>query len=353
MIRSTQPVRPRRARIASLATSAAAVVALLTACSSGSDSDAGDKGTGDAVTKVNFVFDWIPTAGDVPVLAAQKFGWFADEGLDVKVSPGGPEVSGATLVSAGQQDIGIVPPTGVMAARANGAPIVSVGVTQPTGPTGLVCSPDVGIDPNDPTTLDGHKIGFGTKADDAIMLKWFADNGVDVDSIKRVPSGFDGSLMFAGTLDCQQNFLTNVPIQVADHYGKDAVVFKTSADTGAVGQSIVTNESYLADHEAAVQGFLTAYAKGMQWALENVDDAVALVKESYPEYDEAQLKVELPMLETFWTSDETKQNGLLSFDESTLKPTYDIIEGTEWLEKDIDLSKAYSTVALPDPPVMP
>ena len=351
MTRSILPVPPRRgARIAALVSTAAVSAAALAACSSGSATTTDAAGT--TTTAVNFVFDWIPTAGDVPVLAAQKFGWFTDGGITVKTTPGGPETSGSTLVSAGQQDIGIVPPTGVMAARANGAPLVSVALTQPTGPTGLICSPDAGIDPDDPATLDGHKIGFSNNANDAIMTKWFEENGVDASSIKRVATGSDAALMFAGQVDCQPNFLTNVPLQVAAHYGKDAVVFKTS-EVGAVGQSIVTNEKFLAEHEDAVQAFLTGYAKGMQWALANVDDAVALIKASYPDYDEAQAKVELPLLQQFWVNDVDKEKGLLYFDQSTLQPTYDVIKGTEWLPKDIDLSEAFSTAALPDPAIMP
>lgn len=341
--------RLRRSAVAALALAA---VTALGACSSGASDTTTTASGGQELTNVNFVFDWIPTTGDVPVLAAKKFGWFAEQGIEVTTTPGGPNVSGSTLVSAGQQDIGIVPPTGVMAARANNAPLVSVGLTQPTGPTGLVCRPDAGISASDPSTLNGKKIGFSNNANDAIQTKWMDENGVDTDSIERVQTGSDLALMFAGQVDCQPNFLTLVPLQVAEHYGADAVIFKTSS-VGAVGQSIVTNESYLASHQKEVQGFLTGYAKGMQWALANVDEAVALVKETYPDYDVEKAKTELPLLEQFWVSDATRANGLLSFDRSTLQPTYDVVKGTKWLPSDIDLGKAFSTAALPSPAIMP
>ncbi|MHA3701311.1 ABC transporter substrate-binding protein [Jatrophihabitans sp. YIM 134969] len=345
------PLHRRGMRFVALASSAAFAAAALAACSSGSDSGTTDA-AGNPTTQVDFVFDWIPTAGDVPVLAAQEFGWFTEGGISVTTKPGGPEVGGSTLVSAGQQDIGIAPPTGVMAARANGAPLVSVGLTQPTGPTGLICNPDAGISADDPTTLDGKTIGLSNNANDAIMTKWFEENGVDSGSIKRVATGADAALMFAGQVDCQPNFLTNVPLQVTEHYGKQAVVFKTS-EVGAVGQSIITNEKFLAEHQDAVQAFLTGYAKGMQWALANVDDAVALITKTYPDYDAAQAKEELPLLQQFWVNDVDEQKGLLYFDKSTLQPTYDVIKGTEWLPKDIDLNEAFSTAALPDPAIMP
>jgi NitT/TauT family transport system substrate-binding protein len=344
-----------RRRVTAGIVSVAAVTVLAACSSSGGGSSAGSAAPAGAtkdLTSVKFVFDWIPTTGDVPVLAAQKFGWFADEGIKVSTKAGGPDVSGSTLVSAGQEDIGIVPPTGVMAARANGAPIKSVALTQPSGPTGLICNPTIGIKADDPKTLEGHTVGVSNNANDAIESKWFAAHGVDASKVKTVQTGSDLALMFAGKVDCQPNFMTLVPLQVAAHYKKDAVVFDTSS-VGAVGQSIVTNDSFLAKHEAAVQGFLTAYAKGMQWALKNVDAAASLVADTYSSYTVAEAKQELPLLQKFWTNDQSATKGLLYFDQSSLQTTYDVIKGTQWLPKDVALTDTFSTAALPSPAVLP
>jgi NitT/TauT family transport system substrate-binding protein len=351
MLSVPRAVKPGRLRHFAVLALVGTTVASLSACGGSSSAGAAASGA-KPLTKINFVFDWIPTSGDVPVLAAQKMGYFAKEGIEVKTTAGGQDVNGATLVAAGQQDIGIVPPTGVMAARANGAPLVSVALTQPTGPTGLICSPESGIKAGDPKTLDGKTIGFSNNANDAIMTKWMTANGVDVNSIKKVAGGFDLTLMIAKKLDCQPNFLTNIPAQVKAHYGKDAVIFKTS-DIGAVGQSIVTNEKFLAANPAAVKGFNTAYAMGMKWAIDNEAAAVALIKSSYPSYDEKLAATELPALETFWVNDQDKTKGLLYFDQASLEPTYNVVKGTQWLTKDIDLSKALNTSALPDPAILP
>jgi hypothetical protein len=40
-------------------------------------------------------------------------------------------------------------------------------------------------------------------------------------------------------------------------------------------------------------------------------------------------------------------------DDTTWKPTYDALVGTKWLSQQIDFTKAYSTAALPTPPIMP
>ena len=345
--------RTGRRRVITGVVSIATAASLAACSSSGTASNAAATGSASTagLTSVNFVFDWIPTTGDVPVLAAQKMGYFAKEGIKVTTKSGGPEVSGTTLVSAGQEDIGIVPPTGVMAARANGAPLLSVALTQPTGPTGLICNPDAGIT-SDPKTLEGKTVGVSNNANDAIESKWFAANGVDASKIKYVQTGSDLSLMFAGKVDCQPNFLTLVPLQVKAHYKKDAVIFKTS-DVGAVGQSIVTNNTFLAKHKDAVQGFLTAYAMGMQWALKNPTDAAKLVAASYPTYTVAEAESELPLLQKFWTNSDSATKGLLYFDQASLQTTYNVIKGTKWLPKDVDLTTTFSTAALPDPAILP
>lgn len=70
--------------------------------------------TARTATAIKFHFDWIPTSGDVPMLAAEKNGYFAAAGLTVTTTPGGPEVNCAALVGSGQQDICISPAVGII-----------------------------------------------------------------------------------------------------------------------------------------------------------------------------------------------------------------------------------------------
>jgi ABC-type nitrate/sulfonate/bicarbonate transport system substrate-binding protein len=75
---------------------------LLAACSSGasgSPSSPADSGAPSVtgapnasppaeLTPIKFHYDWVPTSGDVPMLAAEKLGYFRDAGISVTTTPG-------------------------------------------------------------------------------------------------------------------------------------------------------------------------------------------------------------------------------------------------------------------------
>ena len=92
-------------------------------------------------TSVRFHYDWAPTAGDMPILAAEDLGLFDEAGLDVTTTPGGPEINCLQLVAAGQQDICIAPTVGVLTAHPGGVPVVAVGMRQQKSPYGLIVAP--------------------------------------------------------------------------------------------------------------------------------------------------------------------------------------------------------------------
>lgn len=304
------------------------------------------------MTTVKFQFDWTHTAADVPILAAQKFGWFADEGIDLKITPGGPGANAPAQTAAGNQDISIGPATGILQTRSTGAPLVAIGMIQPISPTGQICNPNIGLDPNNPKTLEGHTIGKSNSTYDAVLDQFLKANNVDQSKIQFVAVGFDPTILFAGKVDCFPDFLTLVPLQAETFYKKAPVIYKTSS-AGSIGQVVETNESYLKAHPEQVKGFLTAYAKGMQWALRNVSSAVDLIKADYPDYDKAQAAKELPALEKFWVSSLQQKSGLLAMDGATWKPTYDALVGTKWLTKPVDYNAAFTTSVLPSPAIMP
>ncbi len=348
----------RTARFLTVGTAVLVAATTLAACASSSSSggSAATSGTSSSAPKtlstVKFQFDWTHTAGDIPVLAAEKFGWFADEGIKLKITPGGPTGNAPQQTAAGNQDISIGPATGILQVRATGAPLVAVGLIQPYSPTGEICNPNKGLDPANPKTLEGHTVGKSNSTYDAVLDQFLKANGVDESKIKFVTVGYSPSLLFSGAVDCFPDFLTLVPLQAAAYYKKAPVIFKTSS-AGSTGQVIETNQAFLSAHPDLVKGFNTAYAKGMQWALKNTAAAVDLIKADYTDYDKAQAAQELPALEKFWVSALQTKDGLLSMDDSSWKPTYEALVGTKWLSKPVDYTKAYSTATLPSPAVMP
>src|ERR1700759_3011681 len=75
-----------------------------------------------AATPVTVVLGYIPDVEDFGAYYAQKMGYFADEGLDVTIVPGGTGIDQVQMVSSGQATIGIANPEQILAAIDKGVP---------------------------------------------------------------------------------------------------------------------------------------------------------------------------------------------------------------------------------------
>ena len=305
-----------------------------------------------ALQTVRFAFDWFPTSGDVPVLAAAKFGWLAEEGIQLEITAGG-EFDQVQSVGLGEHDITVGPGPSVLLSHAADLPVIAVGVTQPYSPVGLICRPDRGLDGNDPSTLANVKVGLqGFESYNTIWESYRNINNL-TGLTEEVEVGFDPVVLFTGLVDCFPDFLTLVPALAAVEFGEPAVTFWMAESVESIGQTLITSDSFAAENPDIVKGFVRAYARGMQWALQNPSDAIDLMVETYPDVEREIIEVEAPALHAFWVSDLQRDNGLLYMDDSTWQPSLDVLVGFGFIDNQFDVGEVYTNDYLPDSPVMP
>lgn len=324
---------------------------LAVACGSGDGETTGDGGK--TLTKIRWVYDWFPTSGDLPILAALENGYFEEAGLEVSIAPGGEEDQ-TQLVGIGEYDITVSPSVSVIQTHPTGLPVKAIGVVQPISPVGYICRPDVGLDPNDPTTLEGHKVGVqGPDPYYAVWQAYEEVHGIDPSKVEEVQVSFDPVVMFEGEVDCFPDFLTLVPAQAEKVFGVPPVTYWISKDVSTLGQVLVVNNDFAAENPEAVKGFVSAYAKGMQWAIQNQDEAIDLVVSTYPDLGEDVVSIELPALLEYWVAPEQEQGGLLWMSAETWQPTYDTLLTYGFLEEEFDVAAAIDTQFLPEEPILP
>ena len=221
-------------------------------------------------TPVRFHYDWVPTAGDMPILAAEDLGLFDEAGLDVTTTPGGPEVNCLQLVAAGQQDICIAPTVGVLTAHPGGVPIVAVGMISKRARTASSSRPIART--TAPADLKGHPVGVHPFDPQYAMWKAFeAANGIGDGDVSEVTVSFGPEPLYEGQVDAIPNFLSLLPALVGQQYGQEPVTF-LFADHGAWagGQTIVANRDWATTNPEAVTAFLDAYRKAMAWGLAGI-----------------------------------------------------------------------------------
>ena len=57
---------------------------------------------------VNLQLGWLPGNNQIGEVVAKQLGYFAQEGLDVTIQPGGPNIDGVAIVASGKYELGQV-----------------------------------------------------------------------------------------------------------------------------------------------------------------------------------------------------------------------------------------------------
>src|SRR5688572_28302669 len=88
--------------------------------------------------KIRFQTDWYPQPEHGGYYQALAKGFYAEEGLDVEILPGGPNAQVMASVAVGRADIGMTNGDDVIVAIARGVPIKMVGAEMQRDPQGIL-----------------------------------------------------------------------------------------------------------------------------------------------------------------------------------------------------------------------
>lgn len=264
-----------------LAVGAAGTMVLAAACSSSdSSSDAADSGgdsesseSADAgseapeeLVKIKYVQPWVIQGESAGQFAAVEQGFFAEEGLDVEIIPGGPDVRAGALLASGSADFAVMNPAGIYTNRQEGIPVVGVGGINQADGLLIVCKKETGIDGFD--KLGGKKIGVWVGGGEAGIQAATKASGVAVEDVEWLPQKFSMEEFFNDAFDCASATEWNEKhITYKEGYGPDNMNELRPSDVGLFlpGDSILTLESTVAERPEVVQGLVTGTLRGWQW----------------------------------------------------------------------------------------
>ena len=113
--------------------------------------------TANAADKLTLQLQWVTQAQFAGYYVAKDKGYYADEGLDVTIKPGGPDIAPPQVLAGGGADLMLNWMPSALAAREKGVPIVNI--AQPFKSSGLqlTCRKETGI--KSPADFRGKTIG--------------------------------------------------------------------------------------------------------------------------------------------------------------------------------------------------
>ncbi len=247
-----------------------------------------------AATPVTFGTNWVAQAEHGGYYQAVADGSYAACGLEVTILPGGPQVNNRALLVAGQIDFYMGGPVGVLAAAAEGIPMVAVAADFQKDPQILMTHPGRVASFDAIAGLSRYYIGnegFVT------FFRWL-EAAKGFDPARRVPYAFSPVPFIADPDSAQQGYVTSEPFAVAREGGFEPDVWLL-ADAGypAYSQLVVTMRETLERRPEVVRCFVEATAIG--WANFLYGDnapALAAIRAANPDLSEAQLGYSLEAL---------------------------------------------------------
>ncbi len=278
---------------------------------------------------------------------AQEKGFFAEEGLDVTIHPGGFDTNSITLVAAGTDTFGMHDTNSLVFAAVEDIPLVTVATFLQKHPGAIMALAEKGYETLE--DLVGARIGFQEGGPWMLTQAMLVKNGIDSDSLDQVTSGFDLTPLLEGQIDLQTVFATTEPI-IADSLGVETTVFVPydyGVETSA--NALFTRKQFLEENPDVVCSMVRAMARGWEYVFENPDEAAEIVVAVDP--DNLDLEVEKKMIAAMDSAVRTPdaiENGIGSMTAERWQTTVDVLRDFGGLEADVDLDSVYSDICFAD-----
>ena len=265
---------------------AAAFTVLAAGCSGGKDassaavSSAAEGSAKESLQTVNFVLDWTPNTNHTGIYAAQKLGYYKDEGLKVNIEQ--PPEDGATaLVGSGKADFGVDFQDSLEPAfqPSTAVPVTAVATIIQHNTSGIISLKSKGI--TSPKKLEGKTYATWDMPVEKAMMKYVMEkDGGDFSKLNMAPTNVD---------DVVTALKTNIDA-VWIYYAWDGIATKVKGiDTNYwefkdidpvfdyYTPVIIANNTFLKEKPDIAKKFLAATKKGYEYAIKNPEKAADIL----------------------------------------------------------------------------
>lgn len=237
-----------------------------------------------AQDRLTLQLKWVTQAQFAGYYVAKDRGFFREEGLDVTIRPGGPDIAPPQVIAGGGADVIIEWMPAALAARERGVPLVNI--AQPFKRSGmmLTCRKDAGV--NSPADFRDKTLGVWFFGNEYPFMAWMARLGLKTDGsaggVRVIKQGFNVDPLIQRQAACVSTMTYNEYWQVIDaglRPDQLSVFNYTDQGVSTMEDGLYVLENRLSD-PAFVQRmarFVRASMRGWDWARANPDAAARIV----------------------------------------------------------------------------
>ena len=241
-----------------------------------------------AADEVTLQLKWVTQAQFAGYYVALDKGFYEEEGLDVTILPGGPDIAPTQVIAGGGADVTVEWMPAALAAREKGLPLVNI--AQPFKSSGmmLTCWKDAGI--SSPEDLKNRTLGVWFFGNEFPFMSWMSQLGIDTSGksetgVEVLKQGFNVDPLLQRQADCISTMTYNEYWQVIDAgVSPDELVTFKYEDQGVatLEDGLYVLEENLSDAAFTdkMERFVRASMKGWKYAEEHPDEAAEIVLEN-------------------------------------------------------------------------
>ncbi|MDG1069113.1 MAG: ABC transporter substrate-binding protein [Sulfitobacter sp.] len=241
----------------------------------------------DEANEVKLQLQWVTQSQFAGYYVAQDKGFYEEEGLDVTILPGGPDIAPPQVLAGGGADAMLNWMPSALAAREKGLPVVNIAQPFKTSGLMLTCWKDSGI--TSVQDFKGRTIGVWFFGNEYPFLSWMSKEGISTDGgedgVTVLKQGFNVDPLLQREADCISTMTYNEYGQVLDAgvNPEELITFKyEDQGVATLEDGIWVLEENLKDpaFEDKMVRFVRASMKGWKYAEANPEEAGAIIIEN-------------------------------------------------------------------------
>jgi NitT/TauT family transport system substrate-binding protein len=294
-----------------------------------------------ALKKVTLLLDWYPEAENAGYFYALTHGLYARAGLDVQISPVGPNASVEPQVALGKYDFGLGSSDQVLIARSRGIPLVMVMGSLQHDPVGVMVHADSPV--HGFADLEGRTVA----AQPGVPWLAYVVKKYHLRNLRTTPLNFDYASFLRDPNYIQQCFITSEP-PIMEHSGVKVRTLWVK-DTGCDAyMALECSERFVAANPGIVRAFVAASVAGWRGYLADPAAADAEILRRNPAMTAVQLGLSRKALLDYHLVDGAG-DAVGQIDPDRMKNQYTILRDLNIIATDYDYTRSFTTLFVPRP----
>jgi NitT/TauT family transport system substrate-binding protein len=294
------------------------------------------------LTKASLRLKWLPQTQFAGFYVAQAKGYYRDEGIDLTINPGGPNLLTENLVASGTDTFGLSGGTdSVFAARAKKLPIICIGVAHQLTPFVFVSKKDGPV-----KTLEdfrGRNVTTWFTGSNYVLLGMLADKNIAQKDVKIQPQQVSVTPFVDGDVDVVTATWYNELDTLKTRMGAENLRLFVAEDYGITfpRDTLITSEKVAKENPELVKAFLRATLRGWKDAIKDPKNAVDTVMAVAPTLERPHQEAMLTEAVRLMEAGSAKENGLLTIDATAVQKAHDFLLKYNVIPEAVDLKAAF------------